>query len=211
MDDRKYFKHTIVQLETIYEQSGTDCAILEELEEELENHRSTARAKKLLVEIQMKLNSSNLGASTHHQPSLSNLDIVSDSHNEKPEINWDSLIQEAPAEPEKVIAEKPMNNHPADILDTWTILEALSPQSYKKPNDLVIGAGSVAYLKAGGEPWIAGEKSRPKNNLYYVVYLGAVDLVKATEQLLHIYQDKRVERPAAKGLAALGARVTHQL
>jgi hypothetical protein len=105
---------------------------------------------------------------------------------------------------DEALEEKTLDSRPDDILDTWTALEALSPQSYKKPADLVIGRGSVAYLKPGQEPWIRGEKSIPKCNLYYLVYLGAVDLEKATTQLLSVYQDKRIERPQVKGVAVLG-------
>jgi hypothetical protein len=48
---------------------------------------------------------------------------------------------------DEALEEKPLENRPEDILDTWTALEALealSPQSYKKPSDLVIGRGSVS-------------------------------------------------------------------
>ena len=48
MNNRKYFKYKIVELEAVYEEAGGDCAVLEELEEEL-SHRSTPRAKKLLL------------------------------------------------------------------------------------------------------------------------------------------------------------------
>lgn len=50
MENRKYFKHTIVQREALYEHSGSDCGVLEELEEEL-SFRSTQRAKKLFLNI----------------------------------------------------------------------------------------------------------------------------------------------------------------
>jgi hypothetical protein len=43
MDNRKFFKHKITELEDVYANAGGDCAILEELEEEL-SHRSTQRA-----------------------------------------------------------------------------------------------------------------------------------------------------------------------
>lgn len=212
MDNRKYFKHKIVELEAVYERASDDFAVLEELEEEL-SHRSTQRAKKLLAQVQKSL---------HGEGAENDQGVISEQpspEKPKPAANQNAEADdEASIEWEKVTAQDPnkfdtehddspaeeLTNNPLNILDTWTILEALSPQTYKKPNDLVIGFGSVAYLKRGSEPWVRGEKSKPKNNLYYAVYLGAIDMERATTQLLSVYQDKRIERPSVAGLAAFG-------
>ena len=212
MDSRKYFKYKIVELEAVYEGVGGDCAVLEELEEEL-SHRSTQRAKKLLAAVQNSLHGEGakndqkviIPEPSHEQPAPAA--NQNSKVEEEPSIDWDEVIAQAPKTFDTKHGDSPVKelaNKPLDILDTWTVLEALSPQTYKKPNDLVIRAGSVAYLKYGQEPWVKGEKSRPKNNLYYAVYLGAIDMGRATEQLLSVYQDKRVERPFMSGLAALG-------
>jgi hypothetical protein len=220
MENRKYFKHRITELEAIYANAGDDCAVLEELEEELA-HRSTQRAKKLLQNVQNSLNGnplpnfSNVEVPLSDRPKMISTpaaspanDHSSESNNSDKPIDWEELLSTSsdvlPNFGDDVLEEKSLENRPEDILDTWTALEALSPQSYKKPGDLVIGRGSVAYLKPGQEPWIRGEKSIPKCNLYYLVYLGAIDLEKATTQLLSVYQDKRIERPQVKGVAALG-------
>jgi hypothetical protein len=59
-------------------------------------------------------------------------------------------------------------NEPAAILAAWTALEALSPQTYRRPEDLVAGDRSrVASLLAARVPWEIGERSRPKRQLYY--------------------------------------------
>jgi hypothetical protein len=128
------------------------------------------------------------------------------------QIDWDAVLSSAAdrfVDTDENVS-KPLNNRPEDILATWTALEALSPQTYKKPDDLIIGKGSVARLQKGQEPWVQGEKPPPKNKLYYVAYFGAIHLDQATEELLKIYQDKRVERPNVKGIAALGAVVLDQ-
>jgi len=207
MDQRKYFSHKITDLEDIYSSAGDDCAVLEELEEEL-HHRATQRAKNLLGRVQNSLNSSsdqNAVISSIEQSIAP--EIKSDDFDQNKTIDWQSILIDAVdivANCNEEITSKPLNNRPEDIIDTWTVLEALSPQTYKKPNDLVIGHGSVAYLKKGNEPWLKGEKSRPKHQLYYAVYLGAINLEQATEKLLKQYQDKRIERPSAKGLASIG-------
>lgn len=212
MDNRKYFKHKIAELEILYQSANGDCAVLEELEEEL-TYRSTPRAKKLFAEIQKSLHGEDVGAALEpvdFKPSHPKQEVTANRNedaNEEVSIDWEKVITQDPnkfdTEHEGILS-KELTNNPLDILDTWTILEALSPQTYKKPNDLVIGSGSVAYLKRGQEPWVKGEKSKPKYNLYYAVYLGAIDMERATTQLLSVYQDKRVERPSVNGLAALG-------
>lgn len=209
MEQRKYFKSRITELEEVYNKNKANVAILEELEEEL-HHRSTHRARQLLHAVQSSLN-----ANTASPPSQALFKPSHDSSStvsitpfdiEAP-IDWDMVLNNpgiiAPFS-EETKEERIIQNQASDILDAWTVLEALSPQTYKKPHDLVIGQGSVAYLKQGQEPWVEGEKSIPKTNLYYVVYLGAVDIEKATQKLLTVYQDKRIERPNARGFASLG-------
>lgn len=220
MEQRKYFKYRITELEEVYNKGIGDIAILEELEEEL-THRSTQRAKKLLDAVQKSLDGSNPPVDnvnappetsnddnqTSTSPELKPSPVDNNAQEETPEINWDTVLDGAndaiPIQDSEV-STKPITNRPTEIIDTWTILEALSPQSYKNPKDLVIGQGSVAYLKQGQEPWVRGEKSRPSCNLYYMLYLGGVDLEKATQKLLTLYQDKRIERPSIKGLSAIG-------
>jgi hypothetical protein len=93
------------------------------------------------------------------------------------------------------------------ILDAWTALEVLSPQTFRKPEDLASGdRRAVASLDSGKLPWEGiGEKSRPNTRLFYQVVLGTVDFGAAVERLLSLYADSRVERPAAKGEAILAA------
>jgi len=235
MEQRKYFKYRINELEDVYKKCSNDIAVLEDLEEEL-HHRSTQRARKLLSAVQKSMGGIDNSAPVSREPvsadplasvknptkinelevktatpktTVAKVPVSAPSPEQDAEkvIDWGEALTSAnisPSNSESVKDSKPLFNNPSDILDVWTVLEALSPQSYKKPNDLVIGQGSVAYLQEGREPWLKGEKSRPKANLYYMVYLGAVDIGKATKKLLSIYQDKRIERPSVRGLAALG-------
>ncbi|HEX4494837.1 MAG TPA: hypothetical protein VIE43_04130, partial [Thermoanaerobaculia bacterium] len=100
-----------------------------------------------------------------------------------------------------------LSNSPAAILDAWTALEVLSPQTFRRPEDLAGGdRRAVAALDAEKLPWAGmGEKSRPNTRLFYQVVLGTVDFGAAVEQLLSLYTDLRVERPAARGEAILAA------
>ncbi|WP_370979117.1 DEAD/DEAH box helicase [Agaribacterium sp. ZY112] len=209
MEQRKYFKYKVVELEGVFESSKDDVAVLEELEEELDLHRNTHRAKTLLGTVRTHLGAEEKDSANYVPPPVVPIDepVRDTRQNEEVELDWETVISGAaqhafegadghiPAE---------LANRPEDILDAWTALEALSPQSYKKPKDLVIPGGSVAYLRHNQEPWFKGEKARPKTQLFYVVHLGCVDLEKATEKLLAVYRDERVERQSVTGLASLG-------
>lgn len=218
MEQRKYFKYGIQQLEELYAGAGENCALLEELEEEL-HHRTTQRAKQLLSRVKESLNVGDkmpepiIAKAPPESYTTSSLTVSPPEtlrfENDAP-IDWKAVLSkvvENTSNTNTAPEPKLLRNSPEDILDTWTVLEALSPQNYKRPDDLVVGHGSVAYLRHGQEPWFKGEKSRPKANLYYHVYLGAIHLEQATEKLLQKYQDKRIERPSTKGLAALGVIV----
>jgi hypothetical protein len=101
----------------------------------------------------------------------------------------------------------PPSNKPQDILSSWIALEVLSPQTFDKQQDLAGANGSIANLK-GNLPWEGdGEKSKPKYRLYYQIILGTIDFAKAIGQLLDVYADKRVERPATHGEAVLAVVV----
>ena len=92
-------------------------------------------------------------------------------------------------------------SEPERIMLTWTALEVLSPQSFRRPEDLAAGERyRIAYFGDGNLPWEnGGEKSRPKYRLYYQVVLGTIDMENSVTQLLSVYTDKRAERPQTKG------------
>lgn len=212
MSQRKYFKLRIGDLEQIFKDAGSDIAVLEELEEEL-SHRSTQRAIQLMEAVRSALGGASSILEERDSGKSETIQSVREGSQgalvEPPTIDWGQALSEvgdsASDEGEEHVS-TPTNNYPGDILEAWTVLETLSPQTYKKPDDLVVGAGSVAWLKPGQlEPWIRGEKSRPKNNLYYVVYLGAIDVERATGELLKVFNDGRPERPQVRGLAPLAA------
>ena len=86
-------------------------------------------------------------------------------------------------------------NAPFAILKSWIAAEALSPQTYHRPADLVNGdQRCVAPLDRGELPWVKGERSKPKYQLYYQVVLGSVAMDKATRRLVEIFGESE-ERP----------------
>jgi hypothetical protein len=102
------------------------------------------------------------------------------------------------------VAEAPIKNEPADIVEAWTALEVLSPQTYKKPEELWNGdPQSVARLNRPQLPWEVGEKAKKSTQLYYYVPLGALRVEEVTAQLLKKFGDKRPERTVKSGFACL--------
>ncbi|HEX7782739.1 MAG TPA: AAA domain-containing protein [Sphingobium sp.] len=98
------------------------------------------------------------------------------------------------------------DNTPVGMLAAWTALEALSPQTYRKPEDLASGDRScVADLSRGQVPWGKGERSRPKRQLYYQVILGAIPMDRATEDLVKAFGADEERSTRQREKAAIGA------
>jgi energy-coupling factor transporter ATP-binding protein EcfA2 len=97
-------------------------------------------------------------------------------------------------------------NDPKDILATWIALEVLSPQTFRKAEDLAGTSGSIVRFNKSTLPWLGdGEQSRPNYRLYYQVVLATIDFGKAISALLDVYADKKIERPPTKGEAIMAS------
>lgn len=80
------------------------------------------------------------------------------------------------------------DNDPLSILSSWVALEALAPQTYKKPEDLANGErGNIINLAHSDLPWLQEQKSKPNNKLYYQVSLGSLSMAKAIEELVKVF------------------------
>jgi len=88
---------------------------------------------------------------------------------------------------------------------SWTALEVLSPQSFKRAEDLTSGEKHrIASLKANNLPWEnGGERSKKNYRLYYQIILGTIDMPPAISGLLKVYSDTRQERPQSKGKSVI--------
>ncbi|WP_395515539.1 DEAD/DEAH box helicase [Pseudorhizobium flavum] len=94
---------------------------------------------------------------------------------------------------------------PEAILAAWTALEALSPQSYKRPEDLASGDRSRVTHFDRGIPWGPHAKGKPNYKIYFQVMLGAIALDKATDELVRVFgEDEERQRPDGRK-AAIGA------
>ncbi|HCR2031632.1 TPA: DNA helicase [Enterobacter cloacae] len=226
MKTRQYAQKSIFDLEAIFEQSRNNVSELEQLLSEL-TFRNTARARTLTSKIEQSLTAlsdrSGVAMSTSN-PSTCNPDSAS--------IQFSQAVpHSAPAAVEqlqpKAIPDTAMRQQfdkgqidlgplpsfsPSDkandaraILAAWTALEALSPQGYKRPEDMATGDRSRVALLERGVPWGPNARSKPSYKLYFEVVLGSIALDKATDELVKVFgEDEERSRPDGKK-AAIGS------
>ena len=186
-EERPYFKSSISQLERLFEQLRTNPDSLKFLDYEL-SFRTTNRAAKLRSRV-----AETLGRRTtltrEQSEVLTGTPVPPQDLGELPSI---PIPQNA--------------NQPAAILAAWTALEALSPQTYRRPEDLAAGDRScVVNLSTARVPWEIGERSRPKRQLYYQIILGAIPMGRATEELVKAFGEDEERGSQAREKAAIGA------
>jgi hypothetical protein len=168
--DRPFAEKNIFELADIYKANATDVATLEILVAELA-HRKARKAqelRKIISDALVKLREQAVSPASHAAPKVA-------------------------ASPPVMKPTSP--DHPLSILAAWTALEALSPQTYRRPEDLAADRQCVADLTRGSVPWNPRERSRPNRQLYYQVILGAVPMDRATDELIKTFgQDEERSR-----------------
>ena len=208
MASRPYLSLGIVDLEKRFDQERDDADFLNRLLHELD-HRTTQRAKKLRARAVQAKGVAPKQKQPRKEPALPIArETVTPNVSLKP-----SPLKPEPLTPESVIPTAPMPtltraetnieglSEPERILSSWMALEVLSPQSFRKPEDLVAGDKyRIANISRGGLPWEnGGERSRKNYRMYYQIVLGTVQMPPSIEGLLKVYTDTRNERPQARG------------
>ncbi|MEE9356412.1 MAG: hypothetical protein V3U75_12555 [Methylococcaceae bacterium] len=70
-------------------------------------------------------------------------------------IDWDKLLYADDTPVQKAVNARPIENKAQNIIDSWTAVEALSPEGYKKPEKLASAQyGALMPFKDGCEPWL---------------------------------------------------------
>lgn len=212
MRGRPYSQKTIVELGTLLEQSVTDTGELARLSYELQ-FRNTAKSRAL--EARVKEAVVNLtGHTVAAAAGLAEMHASPSFHTGRPTSKASTKVQSVLSEqddplgrfldlgPLPVFEHAGKKNEPRAILAAWTALEALSPQSYKRPEDMASGDRSRVALFQRGVPWRTGARSRPNTRLYFEVVLGAILLNKATEALGKVFgADEETSRPEGRRVA----------
>ena len=221
--DRSYFKSSISQLEALFDRAQSDLVILRALDHEL-GYRKTDRATKLQSRVATRVatlsvkqvNAAVSGGSSIGLPAASTAAVIAfpnapirDQPSPQPQ---EKVAVSATTPPPTDLDDLPSfptpksTNEPTAILAAWTALEALSPQTYRRPEDLAAGdRRCVADLSAGRAPWGKGERSRPKKQLYYQVILGSIPMGRATEDLVKAFGDDEERSQRAREKAPIGA------
>lgn len=226
MKTRQYAQKSIFDLEAIFEQSRNNVSELEPLLSEL-TFRNTARARTLKSKIEQSLtvlSDRSLVAMSASSPSTRNPDSASIQSSQAVPHNAPADVEQLQPKtiPDSAMREKfdedqidlgplpsfsPLNkaNDARAILAAWTALEALSPQGYKRPEDMATGDRSRVALLERGVPWGPNARSKPSYKLYFEVILGAIALDKATDELVKVFgEDEERSRPDGKK-AAIGS------
>lgn len=76
-------------------------------------------------------------------------------------------------------------NDPLAVRGAWAALEALSPRTFRRPEDLIDGnPRQVADFLEGGSPWQQDEPPPEHRKRYYLVVLGCIPMQQATDDLV---------------------------
>ncbi|WP_158913266.1 DEAD/DEAH box helicase [Caulobacter sp. S45] len=184
---RPYAQLGIAELERLVQDApdrrSTNEAILAEL-----RYRKVARAQALQKRLEEMLASADAVVT----PPVS---APSNSFGPSPTIPLPISRPAAPLPERETIA-----NDPQDILRAWTVLEVLSPATFRKPADLAGGDVRRIARFDRGLPWADGTaKGPPGARLYFQIVLGSVVMQPAIDGLLQRFADNRPERPQARG------------
>lgn len=94
------------------------------------------------------------------------------------------------------------------VLSTWIAFEALTPQSYLRPEDLVSGDRKcISKISVNSLPWDKKEAIPENKNLYYQIILGSILMPHATEALIKVFGDdeEEIRRPHRAEKAVIAA------
>ncbi|MGI6783535.1 MAG: DEAD/DEAH box helicase [Aminivibrio sp.] len=214
MKERPFLRKSIEKLEELFSLNSNDPEICRLLWHEL-TIRSTNRAKKLrerlLLEIQSRADGTPEAFIGRQQPPQQ-IEAQPTHFNDEvsPETaSFNGLfvpIHFEEAKPEQQTSQVSECSEPEAIIKAWTALEVLSPTPFNKPKDLVADPERIVAMSGDRLPWTDGKKYyRPNKRLYYQIILGSIKMQPATDALLDVYGDSRVQRPQTKGYSVLAS------
>jgi len=223
---RPYTQKSVFDLEAIFARSHNDASELDRLSNEL-TFRKTAKARTLAEKVDKAL----ADLARHEGVSMSVSSALTRHSGSAPTTPHivapsDALAEGKPLSPKPATAPITQQRDSGDqidlgplpsfspsgkvndaraILAAWTALEALSPQGYKRPEEMASGDRSRIALLERGIPWGPTARSKPNYRLYFEVVLGAIALDKATDELVRVFGDSEERlRPDGKR-AAIGS------
>lgn len=217
---RPLLSRSIDQLEALFAESGHDSHTLQMLAEELA-FRKTLRARSLSAKAQSQMlrepmtRPEPVRAKALAEPVSRNLNAEPPKAS-PPQSTRQAAPLPAPAaehvgpsipHPAERMTHQDYTNRPVDLLDAWTALEVLSPQTYRREADLASGIpGNIVSISNGRLPWDGGPApSRPNFKVYFHIVLGTIAAGPVYEALVQRFKDTREERPSASGNIVLAS------
>jgi hypothetical protein len=190
--NRPYAQLGIAELETLVQETPerrkTNEAILAEL-----YHRKTAQAHTLQARLETVLGEQTPADSG--PPSQSKAKVQTPP---LPPVPRSASVSAPAIKP--LPTRGAVTNDPQDILRMWTVLEVLSPSTFKKPADLAGGDLRNVARFSPTLPWEEGKAKAPAGRrLYFQIVLGSVVMQPAIDGLLHRFADSRPEKPKVQG------------
>lgn len=205
MEKRPYFKFSIIELEKVFESSNGDIRMIEDIHNELK-FRNTHRALLLKRKVEeYKSNkqeiSQNIDNNQQYPRKPSNTDKEETRKNESEEINTE-IFERMNKSKDTVIDKKiPICNenyaHPGanNILSAWLTTEVLAPQSLPNAQELEAINRKLVRLDEVPEPWNDKKfwKKGKETSVFWMVYLGELNLSKAVESILKAFPDESAD------------------
>lgn len=204
---RPYFNYGIKQLEDLYAQNSEDLALLQILAAELA-YRGTDRAARLARQVHSALT---IKQPTTLKPKRKPAETSPKPPAPKPvpQSPHNTSLTHGPVTASGIpspvsIPVSPsrfqktgIKNTPSAVIANWIAVEALAPQTFRRPEDLCGGVKSrIAGLRESVLPWQAGLKAPPNCRLFFQVVLGTLSMDAATTQLIQRYgEDEERSRP----------------
>ncbi len=208
MQQRPFFQKSIVELRALFEKFKDNEAELAALAFELSKRKVQKAAilsQQVKEALQVLARSTPVERQIHQAPKL---DRPATSAAPSLQGRNETVIAQSSVEFSDLDGFIPpgRKDDPAAILSAWTAFEALSPQSYKRPEDLASGERSrVVPLSGADLPWRRGLKAKPKHRLFFQIVLGSIALDRATDLLVEAFgEDEERSRPDGKK-AVIGA------
>lgn len=174
-------------------------------------HRKTKRAGLLRARVE--------GALRDEAPEAV-LSVEARSDPESPKNASPAAVREPPAqivEPPPPVPHVPhppvvplpttSGEHHLAVLEAWTALEVLSPQSFDRPQDLAPGESRVVDIDATTLPWQGGRHGKRDRKTFYQLSLGELRLGPSFEAIQTRYAEDVPDRPTSRASALLGVVV----
>ncbi len=223
MPSRPYSRLHIEELERLFESSKQDVQKLSVLENEL-THRQTKRAKSLRTKVDQCLvqhrhkksdrqtTSPNPNGSTdNNNPNPEPESIVRDQITRPPSHYQRNEPKSPPIPQQEAAHDVHIQSEPKSdaILTSWLTLEVLTPQPMPNERDLEAVGSQLVRLEQVSEPWLQPTFKRRgrERHLYWMVYLGELDLPKAVQSIIDRFPEESEERSQVRGTSALAVVV----